>query len=73
MRPEKETDIESITRVTIEAFKNLQVSNQTEHFIIHALRDAEMLTISQVAEMDGQVVRYIAFSPVTISNRTTDW
>jgi putative acetyltransferase len=64
IRPESETDIESITRVTIEAFKNLHVSNQTEHFIIHALRDAGALKISLMEEMDEQFGGQIAFSPV---------
>jgi len=66
-------DIEAITEVTIAAFKNHPISNQTEHFIVNALRDAEALTISLVAEIDGRVVGHIALSPVTISDGTKDW
>jgi len=54
--------------VTVAAFKTLEVSNQTEHFIIQALRAAEALTISLVAESNGRVVGHVAFSPVTISD-----
>ena len=73
IRNETNADIEAITEVTIAAFKNLPISNQTEHFIIKALRSADALTISLVAEIDECVVGHIAFSPVTISDGTKDW
>lgn len=34
---------------------------------------AQALTISLVAEIDGQVADHIAFSPVTISDGATGW
>jgi putative acetyltransferase len=73
IRKEKNADFESITNITIEAFKNHPISRQTEHFIVNALRSAGVLTISLVAEIDGQVVGHIAFSPITISDGTKDW
>lgn len=73
LRNEKATDVEAIARVTIEAFRNHPISNHTEQFIIRALRAACALTISLVAEIDGQVVGHVAFSPVTISDGTTGW
>ena len=73
IRKETHADIESITEVTIAAFKTLLVSNYTEQFIVRALRAADALTLSLVAEMDGRVVGHIAFSPVTISDGTKDW
>jgi putative acetyltransferase len=73
IRNEKATDIAAITEVTIAAFKNHPISNQTEQFIIHALRAADALTVSLVAEIDGQVIGHIAFSPVSVSNGATDW
>lgn len=54
--------------VTAAAFKTLAISNQTEQFIIVALRAAKALTVSLVAEVDGCVIGHIAFSPVTISD-----
>jgi len=73
LREEKTADIDAISEVTIAAFKNLPVSNQTEQFIIKALRSANALTISLVAEIDDRVVGHIAFSPVVISDGTKDW
>ena len=73
IRNETKNDIEAISEVTIAAFKSLQISNQTEHFIIHELRNANALTISLVAEIDGQVVGHIAFSPGKISDGNKYW
>jgi putative acetyltransferase len=73
IRNERPGDIASIAYVTEEAFKTLEISNHTEQFIINALRSAEALTISLVAEMDGNVIGHIAFSPVTMSDGTSDW
>jgi putative acetyltransferase len=73
IRNETISDIEAITEVTIAAFKNLAISNHTEQFIISALRAANALTISLVAEIDGRVAGHIAFSPVTISDGTRNW
>jgi len=73
IRKETAGDIEAITAVTTAAFRTLPVSNQTEQFIIKALREAGVLTISLVAEIDGHVVGHIAFSPVTVSDGATDW
>lgn len=73
IRNEKSSDTEAITEVTAAAFKTLAISDHTEQFIINALRAANALTVSLVAEMDGQVVGHIAFSPVTISDGASDW
>ncbi|MHC4502119.1 MAG: GNAT family N-acetyltransferase [Planctomycetota bacterium] len=73
IRSETNDDIESIAEVTAAAFKALEISNQTEQFIIEALRAAKALTVSLVAVVDGRVVGHIAFSPVTISDGTPDW
>ncbi|KJS30517.1 MAG: GCN5 family acetyltransferase [Desulfatitalea sp. BRH_c12] len=73
IRSERTSDSDAITEVTTAAFRTLAVSNHTEQFIINALRVADALTISLVAEMDGQVVGHVAFSPVTISDGSTGW
>ncbi|BBO78051.1 hypothetical protein DSCW_54680 [Desulfosarcina widdelii] len=73
IREETAADIEAITDVTIAAFENHPISRQTEQFIIHALRAAGALSLSLLAEIDGQVVGHIAFSPVVISDGTTSW
>lgn len=73
IRKETVADIKAITDVTIAAFKTLPISNQTEHFIIHALRAANALTISLVAVLDGRIVGHIAFSPIAISDGSKGW
>jgi putative acetyltransferase len=73
IRCETDADIGAIRDVTIAAFNTLEISNHTEQFIIEALRAAKSLTVSLVAELDGQVVGHIAFSPVTISDGTRNW
>jgi len=73
IRDESEQDHDAITEVVFAAFATLEVSDQTEHFVITTLRAAGVLTISRVAEVDGQVVGHIAFSPVTMSDGTPGW
>jgi putative acetyltransferase len=73
LREETTADIEAISQVTIAAFRTLPISNHTEQFIIKALRSADALNISLVAEIDERVAGHIAFSPVVISDGTKDW
>lgn len=73
IRREASEDIEAIADVTVAAFKTLPIINHTEQFIIGALRAANALTVSLVAELDGQVVGHVAFSPVTISDGSRHW
>jgi len=73
IRNETIADVDSITEVTIAAFKNLEISSHTEQFIIAALRSAKALTVSLVAEVDYHLVGHIAFSPVIISDGTPNW
>jgi len=71
MRDETDADVDAITAVTFAAFQTLEISDDTEHLIILALRAADALTLSLVAELKGEVVGHIAFSPVTISATTS--
>jgi len=73
IRGETDADVRAITEVTAVAFKTLEISNHTEHFIIAALRATGALTLSLVAEIDRRVVGHVAFSPVTISDGTRNW
>jgi putative acetyltransferase len=73
IRRETGGDVDAISTVTEAAFETLEISNHTEQFIIAALRSANALTISLVAEADGRVVGHIAFSPVTISDGCPNW
>ena len=74
IRPEIENDFDSIRRINIEAFAKHPYSHQTEHLIVEALRSAQAMTLSLVAETDDdRVVGHIAFSPGKINGRDTRW
>lgn len=73
IRNETESDIEAISGITRAAFVDNVYSEQTEEFIVIALRAAGALAVSLVAEVDGKVVGHVAFSPVTISDGSSGW
>lgn len=73
IRDEKDTDLDVISQVTLAAFATMEISDHTEQFIVEALRAANALSISLVAELDSSLVGHIAFSPVTLSDGTKDW
>lgn len=73
IRNETPADINMISELTIAAFQNVAVSNHTEQFIMNALRSANALTISLVAEIEDKIVGHIAFSPIKISDGSLHW
>lgn len=73
IRDETQGDVGAIRDVTISAFNTLEISNHTEQFIVAALRAANALTVSLVAEVEGRVVGHVAFSPVVLSDGTENW
>lgn len=73
IRDETTSDYDTISTITEEAFRTLEVSGHTEQYIVEALRQAGALTISLVAEAEGKVVGHIAFSPVSLSDGTPGW
>jgi putative acetyltransferase len=72
-RKEIQSDIEAISDITKAAFENHPYSHNTEQFIINALRKANALTVSLVAQIDGILVGHIAFSPVTFTDASPNW
>ena len=81
IRDETDADVTAITEVTVAAFKTLEISDNTEQFVIEALRAANALSLSLVAESleqrkgqkMGRVIGHKAFSPLTISDGTPNW
>ena len=73
IRPEIPNDLIDINRVTAIAFREAPYTNHREQLIIHALRNAGVLSLSLVAEKDGEIVGHIAVSPVTIDGGSCDW
>ena len=68
LRHETPDDIAAIEAVTIAAFADAPHTSHTEQFIVRALRAADELTLSIVAEEHGQIVGHVALSPVTITD-----
>nr|WP_276316701.1 N-acetyltransferase [Halomonas flagellata] len=73
IRPETPGDAEAIEAVTVAAFREAPHSSQIEQHIVRALRAAGALSVSLVAECDGEVVGHVAASPVTLSDGTPGW
>ena len=73
IRAERPTDEAAIFQITEEAFRPQTYSSGTEQLIIDALRRSGALTVSLVAEVDGDVIGHIAFSPVTVSAGSKGW
>lgn len=73
IRQESPSDAAAIHAVTVAAFLKAPHTAHTEQFIVEALREADALTISLVAEQDGEVVGHVALSPVSVSDGSTGW
>lgn len=73
IRRESAQDAAAIEAVTIAAFQDAPHTSHTEHFIVNALRKAGKLTVSLVAEAEGEIVGHVAVSPVTISDGSKNW
>ena len=68
LRHETHDDVAVIEAVTVAAFADAPHTSHTEQFIVRALRTANELTLSIVADEHGQVVGHVALSPVTITD-----
>lgn len=73
IRNEAPADAQAIEAVTAAAFLEAEHSSHTEQFIVNALRRADQLSVSLVAEDAGQVIGHVAISPVRISDGSSDW
>ena len=73
IRPERAEDVEWISQITEEAFRDEVHSSHTEHHIITELRRRGVLSCSLVAVWKGERVGHIAFSPVEISDGSAGW
>lgn len=73
IRPETPADVQAIEAVTIAAFLNAEHTSHTEQLIVNGLRQSGSLTLSLVAEKNGEIVGHVAVSPVVISDGTSMW
>ena len=73
IRDETHEDVAHIATLTAAAFGPMSFSDGTEPAMIEGLRAAQDLTLSLVAEQDGDIVGHVAFSPTTIEGRHDGW
>ncbi len=73
VRPESPQDHAAIRGVHMAAFRDHPYSRQTEHLIVEALRAADALELSLVADLDGTVVGHIAFSRAAVGDSAAGW
>lgn len=73
IRAERPDDRPSIRALTAAAFADVEHSRQTEVAILDALSAAGALTLSLVAERDGQIIGHVAFSPAQIDGEDSGW
>lgn len=73
IRHERLEDKEAIAALIMSAFAPAEHSSGSEAGIVEQLRNAGALTLSLVAEEDGEIVGHAAFSPITIDGRSIGW
>ena len=73
IRPEVETDPPAIYDLTRRAFAPMRFAAGDEQALISILRDLGALSLSLVAEHQGEVVGHVALSPVTHESGEAGW
>lgn len=73
IRREEPVDAKRIDNLIGLAFRDAPHTDHREPLIVKALRESNALSISLVAEVQGEIVGHIAISPVTVSDGATDW
>ncbi|MBU1174002.1 MAG: N-acetyltransferase [Alphaproteobacteria bacterium] len=66
IRDERHGEEKAIAELTTLAFTTLAMASGTEAAIVDALRQAGALTLSLLAEQDGEIVGHVAFSPAVL-------
>ena len=73
IRAESPDDEDLIRQITELAFKGRPYAGGDEQEVIDRLRTAQALTISLVAELDGEIVGQITFSPAHQADGSSPW
>lgn len=73
IRDERPEDAAIIGQITTAAFATMPFAGGDEADLVDKLRASGGLTISLVAELNGEVVGHIAFSPARINGREGPW
>ncbi|HWJ04367.1 MAG TPA: N-acetyltransferase [Steroidobacteraceae bacterium] len=76
IRPERNTDVDAIDALIVDAFLRAPHTSHTEQHIVRALRHAKALTVSLVGEhadarsAASEIIGHVAASPVSVSAAT---
>lgn len=73
IRPERPEDQAAIHALTKAAFAAMPYSSHREAEIVDALRATGALTLSLLAEENGEILGHVAFSPVGIEGTHEGW
>lgn len=73
IRRELPSNIAAIEAVTAAAFLNAAHTSHTEQFIVNALCNFGQLSVSLVAEDNGEIAGHVTVSPVSILSGTDGW
>jgi putative acetyltransferase len=73
IRPEIASDALAISAVIDAAFKGMPYAEGDEAELLHELRRQSALSVSLVAEQNGQVIGQVAFSPAYATNNSNGW
>ncbi|MEZ2128859.1 MULTISPECIES: GNAT family N-acetyltransferase [unclassified Sinorhizobium] len=73
IRTEQKADFTAVDRLIGAAFAGKPYSSGTEGLIAQALRASGDLTLSLIAERQGEIVGQIMFSPVIINEAPSSW
>lgn len=70
IRIESPCDYARVVKLTEEAFKDLEISDHNEGKLVEKLRESTNFIdeLSLVAELNGQVIGHILFTPIRIEN-----
>ena len=72
IRQETEADFKTVFELTAQAFKNLEVSDHTEQFLVEHLRLSKNFIpeLSLVAELNGIIAGHIMLTKIYINNES---
>lgn len=73
IKNESLSDYHAIDALIQSAFANHPYSNNTEYLIVQKLRADNALALGLVAEVENNIVGYIAFSEVLINGQKANW
>ena len=73
IRTDRDADRAIIRELIRSAFANQRFSNHREHEIVDRLRADQAMSVSLCAELNNEILGYVACSPVEIDAKPSNW